>query len=47
MKFAEIAALIFCDISDNAPGFCLVLLEAYALPCETPNIKCFAKIING
>ena len=24
-KFAEIALLIFCEINDNTPGFCLVL----------------------
>ena len=29
-KFAEIAVLIFCEINDNAPGFCLVLPEAYS-----------------
>ena len=25
IKFAEIADLIFCEINDNTPGFCLVL----------------------
>ena len=25
----------------------LALLEAYLLPCETPNMKCFTKIVNG
>ena len=39
--------LIFCGISDNAPGFCLASLEAYSCPRETPNIKCFAQIVNG
>ena len=24
-KFAEIAVLIFCEINNNTPGFCLVL----------------------
>ena len=27
VKFAEIAVLFFCEISGNAPGFCLVLSE--------------------
>ena len=31
----------------NTPGFCLDLSEAYSLPCETNNVKCFAKIVNG
>ena len=25
-----IAVLIFCEINDNTPGFCLVLSEAYS-----------------
>ena len=29
-KFAEIAALIFCEINDSTPGFCLVFSEAYS-----------------
>ena len=29
-KFGEIAVLIFCEINDNTPGFCLVLSEAYS-----------------
>ena len=40
------AVLTFCEINDNAPSFCLVLSEAH-LPCETPNIACFAKLANG
>ena len=35
------------EINDNTPGFCLVLSEAYSKPCETNNMKCFAKIVNG
>ena len=33
-------------IGENAPQFCLALLETYSWPCETSNMKCFAKIIN-
>ena len=29
-KFAEIEVLIFCEITDNAPGFSLVLSERYS-----------------
>ena len=29
-EIAEIAVLIFCGISENAPGFCLALSEAYS-----------------
>ena len=46
MKSAEIAALIFCELNDNAPSFCLALSEAH-LPCGTPNMECFAKVVNG
>ena len=35
-----------CRIGDNAPQFSLALLEAYWWPCETSNMKCFAKIVN-
>ena len=45
-KFAEIAALIFCEINDNIPGSCLVL-SRHIQPCETNNMKCFAKIVSG
>ena len=31
---------MFCEIDDNAPGFCLVLSEAYWYIC-------FPKIVNG
>ena len=37
----------FCGISKNARGFCLALSEAYSKPCETHNIKCFAKTVKG
>ena len=37
----------FCEISDNAPRFCLLLSEAYSYPCETPNMKSLVKIVNG
>ena len=30
VKLAEIAVLVTCEISDNAPRFCLVLSEAYS-----------------
>ena len=46
MKFAEIAVQFFRKITDKAPGFYLVLSEAYSKPCETPNMKCFVKIVN-
>ena len=46
LKVAEIAVLIFCGISGNAPGFCLALSEAYSQPCETANMKSFSKIVN-
>ena len=29
-KFAEIAVLIFCEINESTPGFCLVFSEAYS-----------------
>ena len=45
-KSAEIAVLIFCEVNDNALSFSLVLSEAH-LPCETPNMECFSKIVNG
>ena len=35
---------IFCEISDKASGFCLILLKAHLIPRET---MCFAKIVNG
>ena len=46
-EITEIVALIFCGISENAPRFCLALSEAYLQLCETPNLKCFAKLVNG
>ena len=46
-KFGEIAVLTFCEISGNAPGFCLVLSGAYSKPYETPNMKCFVNVVNG
>ena len=30
----------------NAPSFSLDLIKVH-LPCETPNMECFAKIVNG
>ena len=38
--------MIFCEINNNAPSFSLDLPEAH-LPCETPDMECFAKIVNG
>ena len=43
----DCSPVFFYGISDNAPGFCLAISETYLWPCETPNMKCFAKIING
>ena len=34
-------------MSDNVPGFRLALSGAYSSPYETPNMKCFAKIVSG
>ena len=30
IKSVETAVLIFCEINGNAPGFCLVLSDAYS-----------------
>ena len=46
-EISEIAVLIFCGISENAPRFCLALSEAYLQLYETPNMKYFAKLVNG
>ena len=45
-KFAETAVLIFCEINNTAPLFCLIL-SRHIQPCEEDNMKCFAKIVNG
>ena len=44
-KSWEIAVLIFCEINNNALSFSVDLPVAH-LPCETPNMECFAKLIN-
>ena len=48
LKVQEICRYCSPDFlwNDNAPIFLLDLPEAY-LPCETPNMECFAKIVNG
>ena len=49
LKVEEICrdcSLIFCEINDNAPSLCLILSEVH-LPCDTPDMECFAKIVNG
>ena len=35
----------FFEINNNAPSFFLDLTKTHLL-CETPNMECFAKIIN-
>ena len=36
-----------CGRSNNTPGFCLALSEAYSWLCEAPYMKCLAKIVNS
>ena len=36
---------VFCEINNNVPSFSKDLPEAH-LPCQTPNMECFAKIVN-
>ena len=45
-KIYRYCSLTFSEINGNAAGFCLVSSETN-LPSKTPNMECFAKIVNG